>query len=67
MFVEQVAFRQSPEEKFLGGIMINKTHIICGECGGVLEVGEDVPPDQILPYPDWVDISDSIVGGELPQ
>lgn len=67
MFVEQVAFRQNPEEEFLGGLMIDKTHIICGECGGVLIVGEDVPLDQIRPYPDWVDISDNIMGGELPQ
>ena len=67
MSVEQVAFWDEEAQNFLGGIMIDKKHIICGECGGVLTIGEDVQAENVKPYGDWVDISDSIMGGEPPQ
>lgn len=67
MFVEQVAFWDEETQNYLGGIMIDKKYIICGECGGVLTIGEAVQAEDVKPYDDWVDISDNIMGGELPQ
>lgn len=67
MLIEQVAFWDYDLRKYLGGILLDRKTIICGECGGILTVGEDIQMEDVKLYQDWVDISDSIMGGELPQ
>lgn len=62
---------QHPE--FCSGIAY-KNEIICGCCGGVVEISEvieDAKADgiktAIYDYSDWCDIREAIAGGEYPD
>lgn len=60
MEVMQVQFIEDGE--CFGGIMVNHEFIICGCCGGVLEVAE-IGEENIFPL-SWVNISDEIQGDD---
>ena len=63
MITKQVKFKDVCNDSIHGGILVingNDKYIICGCCGGVIEVDEDV--EIIEEYNNWVDISDSIIG-----
>ena len=70
MFIEQVKFYNRTENEWLAGIRVGDTpddndFIICGCCGGVFPLDEfDDPDRQIIPYEDWVDITEFITGDE---
>lgn len=59
MKTQQVKFRLECDENYSGGILVDGKYIICGCCGGVIELEEVA---EIYPYSDWVDISDEIIG-----
>lgn len=62
MITKQVKFVDVYEHTTHGGILIiqgNEKYIICGCCGSVFEM-EDV--EIVKEFPDWIDISDSIIG-----
>lgn len=59
MKTQQVEFRLEWDENYSGGILVDDKYIICGCCGGVVEL-EDVA--EVYPYPVWIDISDAIIG-----
>lgn len=62
MITKQVKFVDVYEHTIHGGILItegNDQYIICGCCGGVFEI-EDV--EIVEEFPNWIDISDSIIG-----
>ncbi len=62
MITKQVKFVDVDEHTIHGGILIiqgDEQYIICGCCGGVFEI-EDV--EIVKEFPDWIDISDSIIG-----
>ena len=66
----QVAFWDSLNEKYTGGIALGK-HIICGCCGETLsisEIIESAPANQIpiYPYPGWTSLDKEITGDYLP-
>lgn len=60
----QVAFVENPDisddRNWKGGIGINMC-VICGECGGVIEL-DDI--QSLIVYP-WVSISDEIMGDDI--
>ena len=58
MYVRQVKFRPIGEEKFLGGIMIDGSYIICGCCGGIFKIDEIAEWEKL----EWITISDEILG-----
>ena len=63
----QVACYDVDGNHWAGGIAYG-TEIICGCCGGVVDIDEiyEFAPDNIenpiLPFEDWVDISAEIIG-----
>ena len=66
METQQILF-QDGEANLLGGILLNDRYIICGCCGGVIDL-ED-PDDSegvaiIRKFSIWVDISSEIIGEE---
>lgn len=68
METEQVKFKD-PYGEIRGGILVKGAEegdfIICGCCGGIFYVGEDVAPDSIESYwDDWVDLTPFITGEE---
>ena len=58
MLTRQVKFIDE-NETVLGGIMIDNDYIICGCCGGVIEVEEVTILET---YDTWVNISEEIIG-----
>ena len=64
MTTEQIKFRDTDNDTILGGILIDDRYIICGCCGGVIDLNEEDCGAEILErYPfNWIDISDAIVG-----
>ena len=61
METKQVKFKDE-EGNILGGILVDNKYIICGCCGGVLEVEE---VEILERYNYWVNISYEIMVGEL--
>lgn len=61
MKTQQVKFHLEGEEGFLGGILIDNRYLICGCCGGVYDLTEDIVMIDEY-YDDWSDISDYIYG-----
>lgn len=62
MITKQVKFVDAHEHTIHGGILITEgweQYVICGCCGSVFEI-EDI--EIVKEYPDWIDISDSIIG-----
>jgi len=65
-------FDPDSDGNWIAGIAY-KDEIICGCCGGIFEISElyemFAPDDTQLIYEfaDWLDISDEIKGGELPE
>jgi len=57
METKQISFLADGE--VFGGILVNDEFIICGCCGGVFEKEE---VEILKVYPDWVSISDEIIG-----
>lgn len=59
----QVAFIESDEivdePQWIGGIAF-QSYIICGECGGVIDL-KDVEDIRVMP---WISISEDILGDE---
>lgn len=60
----QVAFWESEQERYIGGIAYG-TEIICGCCGGIVEVEEvyEFAPEGVKPiiaYEDWEAFDDFI-------
>ena len=56
--------------KYVGGIGY-KDRIICGCCGGIIDISDinEFTPEEyepIMVYDNWIDIDDSICGGERP-
>ena len=68
----QVVFWDVDGDHWIGGIAYGDV-VICGCCGGVIpieEIIEFAPADIVEPicaYGNWCDISDDIVGGEMPD
>ena len=64
MKTEQIKFRDTENDAILGGILIDDRYIICGCCGGIIDLNEEDCSAEILEhYPfNWIDISDAIVG-----
>lgn len=65
MKAQQVKFHLKGEKGFLGGVLIDNRYLICGCCGGVYDLTEDIgsfnPEVRIDEYyDDWSDISDYI-------
>lgn len=58
MKTQQIKFIDE-EGSVLGGILIDDEYIVCGCCGGILEVKE---VEIIKYYNDWVNISEEIIG-----
>ena len=63
MFVEQIIFIDHGAEELgeTGGILVDDTYIICGECGGVLLV-EDEEIEIIHHFSKWASIDEAIRG-----
>lgn len=66
----QVKFWDVDGDHYIGGIAY-RDKIICGCCGGIfdiIEIYESAPntleEDPIIPYDNWVDISNDICGEE---
>ena len=62
----QVKFYDYDNDRYLGGIAYHD-EIICGECGGIVEISDlfDDAPDGVEPihiYDCWVDINEAIIG-----
>ena len=63
----QVKFYDEDREAYTGGIAY-KNEIICGCCGGIIDIDEFLEDfDVTLPIPpiipmDWITISDEIIG-----
>lgn len=60
MKTEQVIFKDG-EGNLLGGILVDDSWVICGECGGTCPIDEV----EIVAHLSWADISDAIGGDEL--
>ncbi len=61
MTTKQIKFKYLYDNSIQCGILIiqgDEQYIICGCCGGVFEVNEDIEILQI--YDEWIDISNSI-------
>ena len=65
-------YREEGEPRPQTGIAFRQ-EIICGCCGGVIDIDKLVEAGKregqkkvIFPYDSWVDLSDEIYGGELP-
>lgn len=64
MKVEQISFIDLEGDcNILGGIMIDDTYVICGECGGVFELA-DGNIKIVNRFPNWISISEEIKGGD---
>lgn len=62
MEIEQCRFRdKSNDEDWIGGILVDKQYIICGECGSVLLL-EEYDDLEVEVYDHWVSISEEIMG-----
>lgn len=66
----QVMFWDIDGNHWVAGIAY-RNEIICGCCGGTIaidEIYEFATKEQpIVPYSNWVDITDAIVGGSYPE
>jgi len=63
MITKQVKFKYLCDDSVHGGILIiqgDEQYIICGCCGSVFEVDEDI--EILQTYNEWIDISNSIIG-----
>ena len=69
----QVVFADPDEKGWLCGIAYGE-EIICGCCGSIFEIADIVEAamergcrQAIYPYDEWIDITEAIAGGELPE
>ena len=62
MKTKQIKFRDTDNDAILGGILIDDRYIICGCCGGVIDLNEEDCGAEILERYPWINISDAIVG-----
>ena len=68
----QVVFYDVDGDTWKSGIAYGGI-IICACCGGVIEIDEiyEFAPAEIaqpiFPYHNWCDITDDIIGGEMPE
>ena len=68
----QVVYWDHDGEEWKSGIAY-KDEIICGCCGGIIEISEiyEFAPAEIgcpiHAYKEWIDITDDIKGGEMPE
>ena len=63
MKTEQIIFidHESEDACPTGGILIDDTYVICGECGSVLELA-DGEIEIVKRFPVWISISEEIIG-----
>ena len=59
----QVVFIDPNDGQTMAGIAYGD-EIICGCCGGIFEVAE---VEHIFQYDNWVELTDTIIGGEYPE
>lgn len=66
----QVKFWDAHSGHYIGGIAY-RNEIICGCCGGIFDITEliefapdTIKEDPIIPYYNWVDISNDICGDD---
>ena len=68
----QIVFYDVDGDNWKSGIAYC-SEIICACCGGVIEIDEiyEFAPAEItqpiFPYHSWCDITDDIIGGEMPE
>lgn len=68
MIIKQVRFRCVDESAYFGGILIKDReqapYVICGCCGGVMEMDNIA---EIEEFKGWADISDEIIENYHPR
>lgn len=60
MDTKMVEFTFGDDDEPIGGILVDDKYIICGCCGGVIEV--DDPEVKINKILSWINISNEILG-----
>ena len=70
---KQVLFKSDYSDGIHAGIQEDNGDVICACCGGVIEIDEiyEFAPAEIaqpiFPYHSWCDITEDIIGGEMPE
>lgn len=59
--IKQIKFKDLENNVILGGILVDNEYIICGCCGGKIDLDDD-QYDIVEIYPNWVDLTDEIIG-----
>lgn len=59
--MKQCKFYDVANETYLGGILTEDNEIICGCCGGKIYLDNE-QYEIIEIYPNWVDLTDEIIG-----
>lgn len=63
---KQVAFKDTENNTFHGGILLPNGDILCGCCGGIIpedEQTEEYGFRLLKVYDDWINLDDEITGG----